>query len=475
MMGRETDGQRQDAAAAEDMPLAFRSAGDLARLIREGTLSAVELADYFIARIERYDGSLNAVVVKDFDRAIEAARAADSALSAGRTLGPLHGVPMTVKESHDVAGLVTCWGDPAFAGAVADSDSVMVSRLKAAGAIILGKTNVPIHLADFQSFNAVYGQTNNPWDVSRGPGGSSGGAAAAVAAGLTGLECGSDIGGSIRNPAHYCGVFGHKPTWGIVPSRGHNPPGTPHVAQDVDLAVLGPLARTAEDLAMTLDIIAGPDVLHAPGWRLDLPQPEIADLTGVRVALWPDDHQAPVETEIADRVVAVGDRLAELGAIVSDTARPDLDPAEARRTYGELLMPIISGPGHTESHQEWMAADAWRGVFRHKWQAFFEDWDIVLCPISATAAFPHDTSPLNGRSLVVNGKEVDFWQQLFWASLATMPLLPSTVFPTGLSQSGLPIGLQAIGAAFNDRLTIRIAGLISRELGGFRPPAGFSD
>ena len=459
----------------QTLPTAFDSAVTLARLVRDRKVSAVELAEYFIARIERHDGALNAVVVRDFDRALDAARAADAALAAGQAVGPLHGVPMTVKESHDVEGLVTCWGDPAFGDAVAPADSVMVSRLKAAGAVVLGKTNVPLYLADFQTFNAVYGQTNNPWDVTRAPGGSSGGAAAALAAGMTGLECGSDIGGSIRNPAHYCGVFGHKPSWGIVPSRGHEMPGTPKVAQDIDLAVLGPLARSAEDLAVTLGAIAGPDVLDAPGWDLALQEKPVTAFSGLRVALWPEDDEVSVDTEIADRVVAVGEMLANRGARVSDTARPDFASAEVREVYRALLDPIMLGPAYEEGYQEWLVADSRRGVIRHKWQAFFEDWDVVLCPISATTAFPHDHSPMVGRQLEVNGSPVNFFQQIFWAGLATMPLLPSTVFPTGPSRNGLPIGLQAIGAAFDDYRTIAIAGLISRELGGFRPPEGFGD
>lgn len=456
-------------------PIAFQSAGALAQMVREGTVSAVELAEYFIARIERHDDTLNAVVVRDFERAMDAARAADAALSAGRPIGPLHGVPMTVKESHDIAGLVTSWGDPTYRDWRAEADSVLVSRLKAAGAVIMGKTNVALHLADFQTTNRVYGRTNNPWDVTRAPGGSSGGSAAALAAGMTALECGSDIGGSIRNPAHYCGVFGHKPSWGIVPGRGHNPPGLPRVAQDIDLAVSGPMARSADDLAMALRVIAGADILQAPGWKLDLPEPRTTDIGRLRVALWPDDPQVSVDTEIADRVVSIGQTLAALGAQVSDTARPDFASSDANRIYRELLDPLMLGPAHEGGFQQWLAAHGERGIIRQKWQAFFEEWDVVLCPISATAAFPHDDSPMIGRRLTVNGESVSFFQQIFWAGLATMPLLPSTVFPTGLSRAGLPIGLQAIGAAYHDHMTIAVAGLIGHELGGFRPPDGFLD
>ncbi|MGI9412409.1 MAG: amidase family protein [Hyphomicrobiales bacterium] len=458
---------------SRDASLAFRTAGELAALLRNRDLSSVELTQYFIDRIERHDKKLNAVVVRDFDRALEAARAADAALARGEVAGPLHGLPMTIKESYDLAGLATTWGDPADEKNIAKADAVVVARLKRAGAHIMGKTNIPKDLDDFQSYNDIYGQTNNPWDVTRTPGGSSGGAAAALAAGMTGLECGSDIGGSIRNPAHYCGVFGHKPSWGVVPSRGHTPPGVPKVPQEVDLAVLGPLARSAEDLALALNVIAGPDLLAAQGWKLALPKPRKKSLQGLRVALWPDDRVAPVDTEIADRVVAVGDRLARLGATVSDSARPAFRIASAHETYIRLLRAIIGSPAGNIDHRTWMRLNFRRGRFREQWREFFMDWDVVLCPVAATTAFLHDHSDRRTRVMLVNGIRYSYWRQVFWAGLATMPYLPATVFPTGLSKSGLPIGLQAIGAEFDDYTTIETARMISHEFGGFRPPEGY--
>ena len=260
-----------------------------------------------------------------------------------------------------------------------------------------------------------------------------------------------------------------------MPGRGHNLPGTPKVAQHIDLAVLGPLARSAADLALALRAIAGPDVLVETGWDLDLPDHGITGLKGLRVALWPDSGQAPVDTEIADRVVSIGERLEARGAVVSDSARPDFNPGDAREIYYTLLLSIMGGPQFDIGHQKWMAVNAQRGIIRHKWQAFFDEWDVVLCPISATTAFAHDHSPMDGRVLSVNGTDRSYWQQGFWAGLATMPLLPSTVFPTGPSRSGLPIGLQAIGAPYADFKTIEIARLISGELGGFRAPEGFGD
>ncbi len=459
-------------AAASESP-AFMSAVQLAAMVRSKQVGAEELARYFIDRIERYDGKLNAVVVRDFERALEAARAADAALSRGESVGTLHGVPMTVKESYDVAGLPSTWGIPEAARNIAGADAVVVERFKQAGAVILGKTNVPIHLGDFQSYNDIYGTTNNPWDVTRTPGGSSGGSAAALAAGLTGLESGSDIGGSIRNPAHYCGVYGHKPTHGIIPGRGQQPPGVPPSPQSPDLAVVGPLARSAEDLAQALDILAGPDYLMAPGWRLDLPAPRMQGFKGLRVALWADDPMAPVSTEVADRVQQVGDRLASLGAVVSDKARPAFPASLSHETYLPLLGGMTEGPEAQLKYVDWMALHGQRGFLRIQWQQFFRDWDILLCPIASVPAFPQDQSEMTSRTLDINGEQRSYFEQLFWAGLATVSYLPGTVFPTGLSKGGLPIGLQAMGAEFADRTTIEFARLAAQEFGGFQAPPGY--
>ena len=249
----------------------FATAVDIAAAIRSKAVSSLEVVDQYIDRVERYDGDINAVVVRDFERGREAAKAADAALARGDDVGPLHGVPMTIKEAYDIEGLPTTWGVPELRHNVAREDADSVRRLKAAGAVFFGKTNVPLNLADFQSFNEIYGTTNNPWNLTRTPGGSSGGSAAALAAGLTGLEAGSDIGGSIRNPAHFCGIYGHKPTWGIVSDEGHALPG---VVAPADIAVVGPMARCAEDLALALDIVAGPGRTDRRGWRLDLPRPD---------------------------------------------------------------------------------------------------------------------------------------------------------------------------------------------------------
>ncbi len=484
--------------------MAFDAAGDLVARLKRKEISSRELTEHYIARIEAHDPTVNAVVVRDFDRALAAADAADQALAEGRDLGPLHGLPMTIKESYNVAGLPTTWGIPDFRENIAESDAEVVRCFKAAGAHFLGKTNVPLQLGDFQSYNDIYGVTRNPWDTDRTPGGSSGGAAAALAAGLTGLESGSDIGGSIRNPAHYCGVYGHKPTWNIVAPQGHALPG---MVAPPDIAVVGPLARSAEDLALALDVVAGPDPLNATGWKLDLPRPTKHTLSEYRVALWPSDVGAPVSTEIADRVQTVGETLASLGATVSDTARPEINIEESYHTYlymlngvltaglpddafaalvreAEQIDPDDAGRGAVfaragvQPHRDWLHQNQARELLRMAWRAFFSEWDILLCPAMATTAFEHDHSPEvggleSGRTITVDGQDQPYFKQMFWAGIVTVAYLPSTVFPTGPSASGLPIGLQAVGAEFDDYACIEFARLLAEEIGGFVPPPGY--
>ena len=481
------------------MSIEFSTACELAEKIRNKEISSRELTDLYIERIERLDGEVNAVVVRDFDRARAAADRADQALSEGRSLGPLHGVPMTIKEAYNMADLPTTWGLPEFKDNLATEDSESVARFKAAGAIFLGKTNVPLNLADFQSYNEVYGTTGNPWSTDRTPGGSSGGSSAALAAGFGALEAGSDIGGSIRNPAHFCGVYGHKPTWNIVPQQGHSLPG---MLASPDIAVVGPLARSAEDLTLALDVVSGPEPLVESGWKLELPPPRHAKLSDYRVALWPTDPMAPVAGEVADRVQQLGDRLAALGATVSDSARPAFEVARSHETYLYLLNGVMAAGlpeealaameaqvsaldpadqsdnavmarAAVQKHGEWLRHNNRREALRMAWRDFFQDWDILLCPQTATPAFEHDHRPIPERTLAVDDAVQPYFQQLFWAGLITVAYLPSTVFPTGLSGDGLPIGLQAVSAEYADRTCIDFARLMADEIGGFVPPPGY--
>ena len=479
----------------------FESAIALAEKIRSKQMSSSELTEHFIERIEQIDSAINAVVVKDFDRARSAAKAADQKLAQGDRVGPLHGVPMTIKESYNVAGLPTTWGVPEFENNVADQDSDAVKKLKAAGAIFLGKTNVPKMLDDIQAYNPIYGTTNNPWDTTRTSGGSSGGSAAALAAGMTGLEVGSDIGGSIRTPAHFCGVFGHKPTWGIVPRDGHGL-AEPEPAPAMDLAVCGPLARSADDLELALSIIQGPGPLEAPGWNLDLPGPRHQSLAEFRVAIWADDDYAPVSSQISERIDELAKTLAGLGCKVSDTARPDIDLKAVHDDYQNLLhsqMAATVSPERFErnqqyaarydrddhspqavmsramvlTHADWLRADRRRLAQRSAWNEFFDDWDILICPQTATTAFPHDHRKYNERKLIVDGDAQWYFQQIFWSGLITTPLLPSTVVPTGRSDDGLPIGVQCVSDAYQDQTGIHFAKLLSQEIGGFVPPSNY--
>ena len=476
----------------------FSTATELAAAIRQKEVSSLELTDMYIDRIERYDRRINAVVVHDFERGRAAARAADEALARGDDTGPLHGVPMTVKEAYKVTGLPTTWGVPELHHNIAAEDADYVRRLKAAGAVIFGKTNVPLNLGDFQSFNEIYGTTNNPWDLTRTPGGSSGGSSAALAAGLTALEAGSDIGGSIRNPAHFCGIYGHKPTWGIVSDEGHALPG---MVAPTDIAVVGPMARCAEDLALSMDIVAGAGRTDRVGWQLNLPQPTKTRLSDFRVAILTNHPRAPVSAEMADRVQQIGDRLARLGATVSDRALPDIDLEESFEAYTSLLWGVMafnlteeekdglrqaraagfaddSIPGTlvrfgVQEHGEWAEFSNRRFALRKAWQAFFRDWDILLCPQMATDAFPHDHGEYLERRIVVDNETQDYFQQVFWAGTVTVAHLPSTVFPTGPSRAGLPIGLQVVSGEYLDYTTIEFARLMAEEIGGFTPPPDF--
>lgn len=445
--------------------LCFQSALHIAAQLRNREIGALECLEYFRARVERLNPALNAIVVFDWERARESARQADDALARGLPCGPLHGVPMTIKESFDVAGLPTTWGDRTLSH-IAARDDLVVERVKAAGAVIFGKTNVPFRLLDFQSYNDIYGVTNNPWDRARTPGGSSGGAAAALAAGLTALEVGSDIGGSIRNPAHYSGVFGHKPTYDIVASDRLTPP--PLLA-GCDLCVAGPLARSAEDLDLALRLLVGPGRLNHAA-RVELPQRR-RPLPEYRVAIWPTDANAPVQREISDRCQWLADRLAALGVKVSDSARPAFSATHAASVYRRLLS-AATNPASDLAHRDWIKLDEERTHLRLAWRDFFREWDVVVCPIAACVAFEHLHSAYRGRTLGIDGVELPYFQQLFWAGLATASYLPATVFPTGPGSQGLPIGLQAIGGAYADLQTIEFARLVTTELGGFQPPPG---
>ncbi|MGZ6037126.1 MAG: amidase family protein [Phenylobacterium sp.] len=450
------------------------SARDLVAALAARRVSAAELTEEAIARIETRDKAINAVVVRDFDRAREAARAADAALARGER-GPLLGLPMTVKESHDVAGLKTTWGFEFFRDFTATQDAVGVGRLKAAGAVILGKTNVPVFLSDWQSVNPIYGRTNNPYDLGRSPGGSSGGAAAALAAGMVPLEYGSDIGGSIRVPAALCGVYGHKPSYDLIPLRGHAPMGAS--GTPLPLAVVGPLARTAGDLRLALDVLAGPDADQAVGYRVALPDARHARLPDFRVLVLTGHPSAQVDAEIVGAIEAVAARLEALGAKVARTHPQLPDLGKLQETYGTLLgtaMSLRSPEPPKTTATEWIGLLDAQLAVRRQWAALFETCDLVLAPAFGQVAFPHnDEADQAKRMLTIDGKATVYFEQIAWAGPATLGNLPATSVPIGQTKAGLPIGMQIIGPYLEDRTTLAFAELLEREFGGFRPPPGF--
>ena len=481
----------------------YQHAKQLIALLQSRQVSAVELTDRAIARIEAHDGKLNAVVVRDFERARAAAIEADRRLARGER-APLLGLPMTVKECANIAGLPTTWGIPGTEKLPVHEDAVTVARLKAAGAIILGKTNLPLMLADMQSYNAIYGTTNNPWDFSRTPGGSSGGAAAALAAGYVALELGTDLGGSLRIPAHFCGVFAHKPTYGIVPGRGVAPPGTPSLSVPIQVpfAVVGPMARSAGDLALALDILAGPDATDALGYKLALPPPRHTELRDFRVLVLDEHPLLPTSGAVRAALDSVANRLAKSGATVARTSPLLPDLAHIGRTFAQVLSAVMTAdapddiyaglksraaalPAEADniaaarlrasimSYREWVQADRIRIGTANRWQHLFRDFDVVLCPVTPTPAFVHDHSEMPARHILVDGTEIPYGDQIMWNGNATLVGLPSTAMPIGLSGEGLPIGMQIVGPAMEDRTTIAFAELVEREYGGFVAPPAF--
>jgi amidase len=481
--------------------LAYLGARALARKIRRKELSSLEVVDYFLARIEQKNPGINAVVTLDASGARAAAERADQALARGDVLGPLHGVPLTVKDAYEVAGMRSTAGAKVWSEHVPTRDAVSVQRLRAAGAIILGKTNTPAFCSDLQSYNPLFGTTNNPWDVTRTPGGSSGGSAAALASGMTPVELGSDIAGSIRTPAAFCGLFGHKPTYGIVPMRGHLP-GPPGTLSAADLAVCGPLATSAEDLALMLHVLAGPLPEQAKAYRLQLPAARAQTLRGYRVAVWLEDASATVDRSVLTLLSGATESLRRAGAKL-EVVHPEFELKAAYDIYRSLLDPVMSVgmPKKLLSMLEELnknsAADATdpltsfarRGLVRHRdfvvwvelrerlravWAQFFENYDVLLCPVTPTPAIVHDHSdPIPLRTILVNGEPRAYEDQFVWNSLATCFHLPATVLPAGRTPEGLPVGLQVVGPYLEDFTTIDFAGRASEILGGFVPPTGY--
>jgi amidase len=483
----------------------FKTATELSAALKAKKISATELAQDTIARIERHDAKVNAVCVRDFERGLKAAKDADAALARGETK-PLLGIPMTVKESYNVAGLPTTFGFPPQKDFRPTEDALSIARVKDAGGVILAKTNVPVALADWQSYNEIYGTTNNPFNLGRTPGGSSGGSSAALAAGYGALSLGSDIGGSLRVPAFHCGVYAHKPTYNLCPNRGHVAPPLPPLPFNRDLSVIGPMARSATDLAVLLDVMAGPDPIEdGVGYKLALPPARHATLKDFRVLLIDSDPVIPSNKEVRAALNDLASKLTKAGVNVTRESPLLPDFAASSRLYMRILLSFLAASfapeiyegakqlaaqldpknmslgaerlrGIALSHRDWVIADGGRTRLRAQWRELFKTFDAVICPIMPTPAYPHDHSePQEARTIDIDGKKYPYSDQLAWPGIATLPGLPSTAIPVTMSSDGLPIGVQIVGPWLEDRTPLKLAELIEREFGGFVPPPGFDD
>lgn len=485
--------------------LAALSATELTRRLRERELGSQELLDYYRQRVDTLGPGINAIVNTDFDAAAERAAAADAALARGESWGPLHGLPITLKDNIETVGLPTTYGVEQYRDYLAPSNADVAQSLLDAGAVLFGKTNMPAHGMDTQTYNELFGQTNNPWNPDRTPGGSSGGAAAAVAAGLTGLEIGNDIGGSIRLPAHFCGIYGHKSSFGLVSMFGPKPWESSHpgYAADVDLVVNGPLARSADDLELVMDLVAGPPRAQRGAVSMRMPEARGVSLKDFRVGVWidepgyePDSAVGGVLQQLVDSLAAAGANIVAAGPDISIkrvtalrnefeattlaytcpqdafeqalAEAADASPAKgAKRTWAESV---------TMRYRDWQSINRERQILRSQWHAYFEDVDVLLCPVSRIAAHTHDTTPIVQRTVDFDGEPARYWPVMGpWNSLALVSYLPATAVPAGLTPDGLPVGLQIIGPYYEDRTPIRFAQVLQEALlGPFQLPGGYA-
>ena len=475
---------------------AFYSATALATLIRTREISSEELLTLYLSRIEKHNPRLNAIIATDIPAARKRAREADAALSRKEFWGPLHGVPITIKDSFDVVGMPSTWGVPELKENYPARHALVVERFMDAGAIVLGKTNVAAYLIGWVTKNDLYGQTNNPWDVRRAPGGPSGGAGAALVAGLTALDIGVDFGG-FRNVAHFCGIWCHKPTYGITNLIGNVMPG---IGARPDLAVIGPMARSAEDLKLALSLMIGPDPTDAIAWTLNLPPPRRDTAKGLKVAVMLEHPGFLVEPEVKERIHAVGEFLRRNGAEVDEAARPALDMHAAFRVFiGLLVAPLATRRKDEQfwtrlshltaycfgednihndpvgySHAEWLAMDNARHMVRRAWEEFFKDFDLFLCPAAAYTAQLHDDKRYwHQMQLEVAARPLSAVDATFWGAMATLAHLPATVAPAGVTPAGLPVGVQIMGPEYGDNTCLAIAQFLERHFQGFASPPGW--
>ena len=481
---------------------AFATLGETAEAVRRKTISASELMNATLQRIDRHNPTVNAIVWQNREHALALAKQADEALAKGSDPGALHGVPVTIKESFAYRGSPSTWGLPPLKDANSPRSAVAVERLESAGAIVVGKTNVPVMLGDWQSYNPVYGTTNNPWELTRTPGGSTGGGAAALAAGLGCLTIGSDLSGSIRIPAHFCGVYGHKPSLDLVSLAGFQPgpwdgsPGYP-----MDLSVAGPLARSARDLGLALKVLGGSSGDDASAWTWRMPTPRHTRLADFRVGyVLDDDAFAPVASDVAAVYETALSKLSKAGAKMVGGWPPGVDPRAQMRVFSYLLFALLTAgmdrdarqrsrkrfennpddivaAAAVEPHARWLHETQRRLAIRALWQKYFESHEVFLLPTAFTAAFPHDHSePIDNRAVETpEGKRPYARNMASWISLATLAGLPATVAPAGRTRAGLPVGIQIIAPMWEDGSSIEFAALLSELIGGFTAPPAFQE
>jgi amidase len=470
--------------------LLLQPAGVLLDKLRTREISCVELVEAALARIDALNPKLNAFCALDEEAARAAASISDARLAAGDSR-PLEGLPIDVKDAFDVVGFTASAGAPVLKDRRPDADAPTVARLRAAGAIILGKTNVPVFASDFQTFNPLYGVTNHPQNLAFSPGGSSGGAAAAVATGMSALSLASDLGGSIRWPAHVCGLYGLKPTWGLATTYGSMPPPpSKKLERDADCLVAGPLARSAEDLRLMLEIIAGP---RHGARAAALSAPRAASARGLRVALWAEDPFSPADASVRAAVQAAARRLEAMGAHIDEAARPGLAFAEAFEVFslynhaalgygmpasvrnkiaatassfrrGDLSHRALQARGVRISPGEYRELELRRLKLQRQWAQFFERYDVVLSPPAPVGAIRHDFAPdIHQRKLTVDGVERPYLDILIWSALASGPGLPAAVAPIGLGPDAMPRGVQVIAPMGADFTAIAIAAMIGES------------
>jgi amidase len=487
----------QTSALETKLDPSFGTAAQAIAALRQRVISSRELTAHVFDRIKTHNPKLNLFVTLSEDRAMTRAAEADEMLARKEPLGPLHGLPVVAKDVFASAGVRTTSGSKMLEKYVPNEDAVAVARFNAAGAILVGKTNVPEFAGDWQAFNEVAGTSNNPWDLARTPGGSTGGGAASLAVGFGFLEVGGDLAGSIRIPSHFCGVYGHKSTLDLVPSRGHIPPPPGITRGPAELPVAGPLARSAEDLRLALEVLGGPDSDESIAYRWTLPKPRKTKLSDYRIGYVIDDPFCPVDSPVKECLGAAIEALRKHGVRLVEGWPPQVNPLQHFETFSWLLAAFLSQTvpdasfeglqraaasgandpwtsGTTALHREWLRQSAERFTARAVWQDYFTSHDAFFMPASFVAAFPHDHRDMRSRTLSTTQGARPYSDLARWASFATLTGCPATVAPIGLTSTGLPVGIQIMGPFLEDATTIDIAGKMADLIGGFVAPPDFA-